>query len=279
MKKLVFALAVAALAPCMAFAQSAGSGGGAFSNAYLIPSVVCAAGSLDPSNTSAVSTSCGPTNGGGAKILFADIKVPSANNKDVLLMASLETSILTNTQVSTNGGNKSSSSAEGSIVVTPHVFQCPSNDCSGASGALVDCTTNTSTTQCATFPNQVTFNDRLQTLSATLGSACFQDPLTLVVTCSTPQSIALLLSTTSAHSFNFLVHNLSSGVYQIQLEIGVQATATTNSIAAGSNVSVGVGAGSLVNLLVQAQTPFDTITLCKPGNANTPGGAPAPCGP
>jgi hypothetical protein len=25
---------------------------------------------------------------------------------------------------------------------------------------------------------------------------------------------------------------------------------------------VGVGAGSLVNLLVQAQTPFDNITLC-----------------
>jgi len=276
MKKLVFTIMVAALAPCLAFAQSAGSGGGAFSNAYLIPSVVCAAGSLDPSNTSAVSTSCGPTNGGGAKILFADIKVPSANNKDVLLMASLETSILTNTQVSTNGGNKSSSSAEGSIVVIPHIFQCPSNDCSGASGPLVDCTTNTSTSACATFPNQVTFNDRLQTLSATLGSACFADAAG-VITCTSPQSIALLLSTTSAHSFNFLVHNLSSGVYQVQLEIGVQAIASTNSIAAGSNVSVGVGAGSLVNLIVQAQTPFDTITLCKPGNANT--GAPAPCGP
>ncbi len=276
MKKLVFALMVAALAPCLAFAQSAGSGGGAFSNAYLIPSVVCAAGSLDPSNTSAVSTSCGPTNGGGAKILFADIKVPSANNKDVLLMASLETSILTNTQVSTNGGNKSSSSAEGSIVVIPHIFQCPSNDCSGASGPLVDCTTNTSTSACATFPNQVTFNDRLQTLSATLGSACFTDA-SGVITCTSPQSIALLLSTTSAHSFNFLVHNLSSGVYQVQLEIGVQAIASTNSIAAGSNVSVGVGAGSLVNLIVQAQTPFDTISLCKPGNTNT--GAPAPCGP
>jgi hypothetical protein len=194
----------------------------------------------------------------------------------VLLMASLETSILTNTQVSTNGGNKSSSSAEGSIVVIPHIFQCPSNDCSGASGPLVDCTTNTSTSACATFPNQVTFNDRLQTLSATLGSACFADAAG-VITCTSPQSIALLLSTTSAHSFNFLVHNLSSGVYQVQLEIGVQAIASTNSIAAGSNVSVGVGAGSLVNLIVQAQTPFDTITLCKPGNANT--GAPAPCGP
>src|SRR4029077_13544906 len=102
--------------------------------------------------------------------------------------------------------------------------------------------------------------------------ACFADAAG-VITCTSPQSIALLLSTTSAHSFNFLVHNLSSGVYQVQLEIGVQAIASTNSIAAGSNVSVGVGAGSLVNLIVQAQTPFDTISLCK-GTTNTTGGAP-----
>ncbi len=91
--------------------------------------------------------------------------------------------------------------------------------------------------------------------------------------------IDLLLSTMSAHAFNFLVHNLSSGVYQIQLEIEVTTTATvSSSITAGSTVHVGVGAGSLVNMIVQAQTPFDTIKLC-PTTSNSTGAPPNPCGP
>lgn len=261
------------------YSQSSGSGGGSFSNGYLIPMIVCSAGSFNPSNTTSVTTTCGPANGGGPSILFANIKVPSAGNKDVLLMASLETSILTNTQVSSNGGKQSSSSAEGSVVVIPHILQCPGGDCTGASGPLVDCTSNTATSQCAVFPNQVTFNDRLQTLTATLGLACLPDPVTGIVTCTTPQAIGLLLSTTSANSFNFLVHNLASGVYQVQLSIGVQASASTNSITAGSQVNVGVGAGSLMSMIVQAQTPFDSITLCKPNNTNTAGATPVPCGP
>jgi len=55
-------------------------------------------------------------------VLNADIEVPSAVSKDVLLLASLETSLLTATQVSSSGGNKSTATAMGSIVVTPHVF-------------------------------------------------------------------------------------------------------------------------------------------------------------
>jgi hypothetical protein len=39
---------------------------------------------------------------------------------------------------------------------------------------------------------------------------------------------------------------------------------------------VGVGAGSLVNLLVQAQTPFNNITMC--GTTSNSGGTHS-CGP
>ena len=42
-------------------------------------------------------------------------------------------------------------------------------------------------------------------------------------------------------------------------------------------IMVGVGAGSLINLLVQAQTPFNNITLC--GSAPNSGNAPNSCGP
>ncbi len=272
----VFSVSMLLFCTGAANAQSAGSGGGSFANAFLIPTVVCQAGTATSSNnTGSTATSCSQP-GGGPKVLFSDIKVPSANNKDVLLMASLETSLLTDTLVSgSSTGGKSTASAFGSIVVTPHVFQCRNNDCS-VSGNLTECTTNTATTPCAVFPNHVTFDERLQQLSATL-SAC--TTLATGIDCTTPEMIDLLLSTMSAHAFNFLVHNLSSGVYQIQLEIEVTTTATvSSSVTAGSTVHVGVGAGSLVDLIVQAQTPFDTIKLC-PTASNSTGAPPNACGP
>jgi hypothetical protein len=152
------------------FAQSAGSGSGAFANAYLIPAIVCQAGTTSLGNGGSTNPNC--PSGGGPSVLYSNIKVPSASSKDVLLMASLETSLLTATQVSSSGGNKSTATAMGSIVVTPHVFQCPSNDCSGNSGPLIECTTNTAASPCAVFPNQVTFNERQQTLSASLAGIC-----------------------------------------------------------------------------------------------------------
>lgn len=257
----------------LAFAQSAGSGSGSFANAYLIPTVVCQAGTTSSGSGGTTNPAC--PSGGGPSVLYSNIKVPSASSKDVLLMASLETSLLTATQVSSSGGNKSTATATGSIVVTPHVFQCPSNDCSGNSGPLVECTTNTASSPCAVFPNQVTFDERQQTLSASLAGIC---TLTNgVLTCTTPETIELILSTTSAHSFNFLVHNLSAGVYQVQLQISLTTTATSNSLQAGATATVGVGAGSLINLLVQAQTPFNNITLC--GNSPNSGSTPNSCGP
>src|SRR5215472_2073526 len=114
-----------ALLSSAARGQPAGSGGGSFSNAYLIPTVVCQAGSNG-------NTACVPANGGGSQVLFGDIKVPSASSKDVLVMASLESSILTDTQVASSGGNKSSSSATATLIVTPLVYEClgaSSNPC------------------------------------------------------------------------------------------------------------------------------------------------------
>src|SRR5262249_17062768 len=195
MKNALCIAVVTLLSASVAFAQSGGSGGGSFSNAYLIPTVACAAGSLDPANA----LTCDKT-GGGPKILFGNIKTPSASNKNVLVMATLESSILTNTLVASKGGNNSTSSAMGAVVVTPKVYLCPSNDCSGASGALVDITTLGG----SVTPNQVTFNQRLQTLSASLaGLPCTTD-LSGVLVCP-PETIGLLISTMSANGFNFLV--------------------------------------------------------------------------
>ena len=260
------ALAVVQLGAGAAYAQSSGSGGGSFSAAYLIPEVACAAD---------VTTIGGCSNsGGGPAVLFGNIKTPSASSKNVLIMATLESSILTNTTVASKNGQKVTSSASGSVVVKPHVFYCPSGDCSGASGQLTDITTMGG----SVTPSAVTFNQRLQTLTASLsGLNCTADLTTGAITCTDPEVIGLLLSTMSANGFNFLAQTPGAGVYQVQLEIDLAAAATSDSIAPGANATVAVGAGSLVEMLVQTQTPFDTIKLCQGGLVN--GSGPANCGP
>ncbi len=260
-------VAVLLLGTGTAFGQSAGAGGGAFSNAYLIPTIVCEAGfgtNIAPTCPEVV----------GPKVLYSTFKVPSASNKNVLLMAALETAILTDTQVASKGGNQSTATAKGSIVVTPIVYQCPSNDCTGAHGPLVDVTTLGATV----IPNKVTFNERVQTLTANLlGLNCTANLTTGVVTCTDPEVIDLVLSTTSAHSFNFLVSGLAAGVYQIQLGVAVSTAATADSLQAGARAKVAVAAGSLVDMIVQAETPFTTISICNP--TGTAAGSVNSCGP
>ena len=97
------------------------------------------------------------------------------------------------------------------------------------------------------------------------------------MTCLDPETISLVLSTMSANGFNFLVQTPGQGAYQVKLEIGVTATASSNSIAPGGQAQVAVGAGSLVTMIVQTQTPFDTIKVCPGGPQAATG--PANCGP
>jgi hypothetical protein len=229
---------------------------------------VCDAGIFDSLGNPTCSKS-----GGRPSVLYGNIKTPSAANKNVLVMATLESSILTNTLVASKNGGNSMSIATGAVIVRPHVMYCPNNDCSGASGALVDITTMGG----SVTPSVVTFNQRSQTLSASLAGLNCTAGSNGILTCSDPETIGLILSTTSANGFNFLAQTPGQGVYQVQLEIGVSATATTNSLQSGAAATVAVGAGSLVEMLVQAQTPFDTVKLCS-GTADAPG-PPNSCGP
>jgi hypothetical protein len=238
-----------------AYAQSGGSGGGSFSNAFLVPTVVCQAGSNSLGSNGF--TACSNT-GGGPKVLFADFKVSSSPNKNVMLLTSLQSSILTGTSVASSNGNKSTSTAEAALVVTPLVYQCLG---SGSTPCLVLSNTTVGTV----YPNHVTFNERMQTLTANLlGLGCTADLTTGIVTCTSPETIELILSTTSANAFNFVVTGLpGAGVYQVQLGLALETTATTNSLQAGATAAIGVGVGSLVDIDVNAETPFTTLTVCK----------------
>ena len=259
-------VAMASLLSPAAMAQSAGSGGGSFSNAFLIPSIVCSV----TANAGAAS-SCS-SQAGAPKVLFGNIKIPSASNKNVVVMASLETGILTDTSVASSNGTQSTSSAQGSVIVTPQIYECLDPNCNVVS----------SNPAAPVVPGSVTFDERLQTLTASLSGlpSCGFIAATSVITCNGPDTIRLLLSTMSAHSFNFLINGpLHAGVYQVQLGVQVsEAAFTTNTLQSGASVDVGVAAGSLIQMIVQSQTPFTTISACNPAGT-TSGSAVNGCGP
>ena len=155
-------------------------------------------------------------------LLGATIKAPAAKSRVFLIGASLQTGILTGSQIA-GGTGKQSSTATGSIVVTPEVTY-------GPHGKKV-----------RVWPPAVTFDERSQTLTANLSGCLTNLDSTTglpVVSCTEPETIGLILSTLSAHSFNFLAENVGSGVYTVKLNIGATATATSSSIAAKSQVGV-----------------------------------------
>ena len=227
-----------------ASAQSAGSFSGAVSNVAIIPTIVCDAGTTSTTN----SLNCDNT---ASQFLQLQIKV-SSGDSSLLVGGSLETSILTNTST-TGGGGKQQASATGSVVVTMLV---------DGKLAPVGCTS-----ACPiglAYPPMVTYDMRQQTLTTNLGNIC--GIVNAVVTCTSPESIQLILSTTSAHSFNFIVPGLSAGTHTIQFKICASTDATTTSANAGANVQVAVGVGSLTAQVVKTLTPFDSITVGPGGN-------------
>lgn len=230
MKKLGLAMAAVALMLSLtvtsSFAQSTGSFAGDFVSVAIIPTIVCSAD--DPA------LSC--TNGGTA-FLGATIKLPAAGSKDLLIGGSLQTALYTATSATGGKGNQSST-ATGSVVVTPTVI--------GPGGVSVP-----------VFPASVIFNARTQTLTANL-SGCITN-VGPVITCTTPETIGLILSTTSANSFQFIAQNAGAGVYTVKLKIGATAQASTTSIGFNSQAQVGVGVGSLTAQLVQVQMPFNSL--------------------
>jgi hypothetical protein len=234
-------IAIAALIAPMAFAQSTGSFAGDISNVSIITLPVCSSGTTQSGTGTCLSQS-------GAAFLHATIKMP--NGKGLLIGGSLESSILTDTLTSGNG-KTNTASATGSVIITPIVC--------GSNLTLAQCEAET-TSPVPVYPSQVTYNEREQTLTTTL-SGCLTTVVSGVVTttCTTPESIDLLLSTMSANSFNFVAPSVGSDVYTVVLQIKVSGTNTAGSLTTGSSVQVGVGVGSLTAQIVQVQTPFNSL--------------------
>jgi hypothetical protein len=123
----------------------------------------------------------------------------NSQSASFLVNAPLVTGLLTNTTVSSNGGTKSSATAMGSVqvdVVMDGNFDASGQYLGGGSYA---------------YPGLLSFDTRTQTLTATLGQALTGcTTVNGVVSCTglTEQQIQLVLDTTSAHSFQFILPNV-----------------------------------------------------------------------
>lgn len=160
-------------------------------------------------------------------VMSASIKTSSV--ADLFITPSLVTGIYTSTTVTGNNtGSKSTATAMGGIQVRVLVDGVPGS----------------------TFPDStgdgVTFDQRIQTLSANLGNvftSCFANGGTTGTGCTlTPEQITLVLQTTSAHSFGFIALNVGTGTHTVTVQAMLDTSASgTNGGLASASALYGLG--------------------------------------
>ncbi len=136
--------------------------------------------------------------GGTQEFLTTTIKTPNAGSTALQIGASLAVGLFTDTLAT----GKSSSTANAEVLV--HVRMCP--------GIVPECTSTTPGSS-EVAPSPVVYEQRFQKLTTQLNdllSSC-------TATGCLPESVELLLSTLSAHHFNFAAGNVGGGDHTLTL--------------------------------------------------------------
>ena len=175
-----------------------------------------------PSSSTTTKTSCST---GWVNVMSAQIK--TSNVADLFVSPSLVTGLFTSTQVKGNGsGSTSSATSMGGVQVRVLL--------DGQAGSAYPDTSG----------DGVTFDQRIQTLTANLGFILTQCIASGGIGCElTPEQITLVLDTTSAHTFNFILVNVGTGVHTVTVQARVNSDSTnvTNGGVAVSNAMYGLG--------------------------------------
>ena len=182
-------------------------------------------------------------------------QIKTSNVADLFAGVSIVTGLYTSTSVrGNNTGSTSTAVAEGTVrvrvLVDPASPDCQ-NDCSSIK-SLPD------------LNKGIVFDQRIQTLSANLGfiftSQCALDPTTCTLTA---EQIELVLDTTAAHSFNFVVPNVGTGIHSIvvQAQLSTENTSVISTINGGVSVANAIfGLGSLTVDAVRLVNSFNCGT-------------------
>jgi len=217
---------------------------------------------------------CTDTSGNGQWFTVMNAAVKTSTNKTLFASPSLVTGLYTNTQVKGSNTTATSQTATAVASVAARVLL----DCSNCA-APGQVQTGAANFAMAASPDSggsgVVFDARIQQLTATLGQAittsCLTFTTTLTNTC-TPEVIDLILATTSAHSFNFILPEVGSGQHVVTVQARLDAgdvcynnsgaivTCTTSGVvntSLASSVSAAVfGLGSLIVMPVQLAPGF-----------------------
>ena len=228
MRKLLTTAAALVLCSSLTFAQSSKA------TAQITTITVCA-----NSNSMAQCTAPNAQNiptGVWHNIMTTSIK--TSNVADLFVDTSLVTGLYTSTQVKGNGnGSTSTASAMGGVQV--RAVLDPQFDSNGnvVSGTYA-------------YPDNqgsgITFDQRIQTLSANLGNIftdCFANGGNTGTGCTlTQEQITLALETTSAHSYNYILVNVGAGTHTLLIQAQVNTSATgSNGGVSISNAMFGLG--------------------------------------
>lgn len=162
------------------------------------------------------------TSQGWTTVLSTTIK--TANKSDIFCDVSLESGLITQTQVASKGGKKDTSTASAEIRV-----RCLLD------GELA-------------YPGEIVFSSRTQEMSATfqgLIAECFtvgeDGTIILDESCVEPEELELILSTMSANSFNFIYVDCTSGTHTLEVQAMVTTSAYSEEGTANAYGTIGKG--------------------------------------
>lgn len=210
---------------------------------------------------------CVDSSNNGQWFTVMNAAVKTSTNKTLFVSPSLITGLYTNTQVKGNGSSQTAT-AVASVAVRVLL------DCSNC-GNVGAVQTQPASFPAAGFPDAggsgIVFDARIQQLTATLGQAITSTCLIDITTCS-PELVDLILSTTSAHSFNFILTQVGAGQHTITIQArldagnvcynnsGAVTTCSSTDVvntALGSSVGAAVfGLGSVTVIPVQLAPGF-----------------------
>ncbi len=249
--KAVICFAVLLMFVASAFAQTTTSPqGGA---AVYTGTAVCAASSVG-TTSGLLPAPCIDNSNNGIWFTVMNAGVKTSNTTDLFISPSLVTGLYTNTQVKgkTSGTPDSeTATAVGSVAVRV-LLDC--TNCGNAGDSQTQAATFTAAASPDSGGKGIVYDARIQQLTATLGQAITSTCLTfngttLSNTCPA-EVIDLILSTTSAHTFNFIMLDVGNGAHTIT----VQARLDTGTVCYQSNGSGGTcSATDVVNTALASE--------------------------
>jgi hypothetical protein len=216
MRKLLGIFLIGGLSVSAAWAQNGTSTSPQGAAGIYTGSAVCASSSsgLAPSVPTCLDNS---NNGLWFTVMNTSIKTSSTT--DLFISPSMVTGLYTETQVKgSSSGTSQTAAATGSVAVRV-LIDC--TNCAAPGSAQAGLASYGAAGQPDPNGTGIVFDARIQQLTATLGQVITAACL-LTNTC-TAEQIDLVLATTSAHTFNYILLNVGSGTHTITVQARLDA--------------------------------------------------------